>query len=75
MKDGEVEEDQGGCGLVLGLFYANALAPFPLASPRWPTFHQNQPCYGNLTKTDKRNDKNLRRIGYIRTSMVSFKCP
>ena len=44
MKDGEVEEGQGGYGLVLGRFYANALAPFPLPSSRWPSFHPSRPA-------------------------------
>ena len=61
MKDGEVEEDQGGCGLVLGLFYANALAPFPLPSPRWPTFRRAGPV--STSKADKSRQfyQNLRQ--------------
>ena len=44
MKDGEVEEDQGGYGLVLGPFYANALAPFPLFTAPLAGFPSKLTC-------------------------------
>ena len=75
MKDGEVEEDQGGHGLVLLLFYAHPLAPFPLPLPCRPDLHQNRPARTSRTDKTRQLHQNLRHIGIIRTSVGSFKCP
>ena len=73
MKDGEVEEGQGGYGLVLGRFYANALAPFPLPSSRWPSFHPSRPATQFWDQCETWVGGNLWHMGIIRISIASFK--